>query len=85
MNGYPVGDMSTTPNASGTPPVPLAFDPRMATPVPPGYIPPPSIPPGPMMQPAPMPYGLPPGPYPYASQTSKYSCLITSFIFVYSY
>ncbi|XP_065211414.1 pre-mRNA-processing factor 40 homolog B isoform X2 [Planococcus citri] len=70
MNGYPVGDMNTTPNASGTPPVPLAFDPRMATPVPPGYIPPPSMPPGPMMTPAPMPYGLPPGPYPYASQTS---------------
>lgn len=69
MSPYPVGE--TTPNANAAPPIPMPFDPRMTTPVPPGFIPPPSIPPGPMMAPAPMPYGMPPNPYPFTPQTGK--------------
>lgn len=71
MAAYPVGDLSAGAGATPTPPMPLGYDPRMATPVPPGFIPPPTLPPAPMLTPAPMPYGLPPGPYPYASQTGK--------------
>ena len=47
----------------------MAFDPRMSTPVPAGFIPPPAVPPGPMMGPAPIPYGMPPGPYPYSASS----------------
>lgn len=73
MAAYPVGDMSNTPAANPTPPISMAYDPRMATPVPPGFIAPPSLPPGPMMTPAPMPYGIPPGPYSYAPQAGECS------------
>ncbi len=68
MSGYPVGDMPGTPNVAPAPPIPMPFDPRMNAPVPPGFIPPPALPPGPMMGGAPIPFGMPPAPYPFAPQ-----------------
>lgn len=70
MGTYPPGEIPTTPAVTPTPPLAIPFDPRMNTPIPPSFIPPPSMPPGPMLGPAPMPYSIPPGPYPYTPQSN---------------